>query len=80
MWVACAHPGIPLSSGPACKSAPPEPTTVWLARGRSTDEAHCTVRFTLSRETRAEDVETTLTALATVLEEMETTVRFLPCK
>ncbi|MCH8024375.1 MAG: aminotransferase class V-fold PLP-dependent enzyme [Candidatus Marinimicrobia bacterium] len=78
--VALDQHGISLSSGSACKSGSPEPTHVLLAMGRSTDEAHCSVRFTLSRETSAEDVETTLTALATVLEEMETTVRFLPCK
>jgi cysteine sulfinate desulfinase/cysteine desulfurase-like protein len=48
--------------------------------GRTAEEAHCSVRFSLSRETTEEDIEETLTALESVLEEMETTVRFLPCK
>ena len=78
--VALDQHGISLSSGSACKSGSPEPTHVLLAMGRSTAEAHCSVRFTLSRETSAEDVATTLATLATVLEELETTVRFLPCK
>ncbi len=78
--VALDQHGISLSSGSACKSGSPEPTHVLLAMGRSTTQAHCSVRFTLSRETSAEDVATTLATLATVLEELETTVRFLPCK
>ncbi|MEE9466003.1 MAG: IscS subfamily cysteine desulfurase, partial [Candidatus Neomarinimicrobiota bacterium] len=78
--VALDQHGISLSSGSACKSGSPEPTHVLLAMGISAAEAHCSVRFSLSRETTAEDVQTTLAALATVLEELETTVRFLPCK
>jgi selenocysteine lyase/cysteine desulfurase len=38
------------------------------------------VRFSLSHYTTPDDVEYTVKALAQVLEELETTVRFLPCK
>jgi cysteine sulfinate desulfinase/cysteine desulfurase-like protein len=38
------------------------------------------VRLSLSHETDREDIEATLRAFETVLEELETTVRFLPCK
>ena len=72
--------GISLSSGSACKAGSPEPTHVLIAMGRSDADAHCSVRFSLSRYTTTEDIERTGTALAQVLEEMETTVRFLPCK
>jgi cysteine sulfinate desulfinase/cysteine desulfurase-like protein len=48
--------------------------------GRSEEEAHCAVRFSLSSETTAEDIDYTIDALGQVLEEMESTVRFLPCK
>ncbi len=48
--------------------------------GRSDEDAHCSVRFSLSHATTGEDIDDTLAALGQVLEEMETTVRFLPCK
>ena len=54
--------------------------TVPLAMGRTEEQAHCAVRFSLSRATTEEDVDATVCALGEVLEEMESTVRFLPCK
>jgi len=72
--------GIALSSGSACKSGSPDPTHVLLAMGRSEEEAHCSVRFSLSHQTTEKDITYTLNALKIVLQEMETTVRFLPCK
>jgi cysteine desulfurase NifS len=72
--------GIALSSGSACKAGSPDPTHVLMAMGRSAEEAHCAVRLSLSRDTTAEDVDATITALDEVLEELATTVRFLPCK
>jgi cysteine sulfinate desulfinase/cysteine desulfurase-like protein len=72
--------GISLSSGSACKSGSPDPTHVLKAMGRSDDDAHCSIRVSLSAETTAEDVEGAVAALGKVLEDLETTVRFLPCK
>ncbi|MFQ5776933.1 MAG: IscS subfamily cysteine desulfurase [Terriglobia bacterium] len=72
--------GIALSSGSACKSGSPEPSHVLLAMGMGPADAHCAVRFSLSSKTTEEDIEQTLKALEQVLGEMETTVRFLPCK
>jgi cysteine desulfurase NifS len=72
--------GISLSSGSACKAGSPEPTHVLLAMGRSAEEAHCSLRFSLSHDTTDEDIDHTVAALEHVLEEMKTTVRFLPCK
>ena len=72
--------GVSLSSGSACMSGSPEPTHVLLAMGKSEKDAHCAVRFSLSHDTSERDVDETLKALELVLEEMETTVRFLPCK
>jgi len=71
---------VALSSGYACKSGSPDPTHVLLAMGRSEEEAHCSVRFSLSYQTTEKDINDTLKAIKVVLEEMETTVRFLPCK
>ena len=78
--VALDQHGISLSSGSACKSGSPEPTHVLLAMGRSEAEAHCAIRLSLSHLTTAAEVDATVHALGQVLEEMETTVRFLPCK
>ena len=72
--------GISLSSGSACKAGSPDPTHVLMAMGKTAEEAHCSVRFSLSHDTTSEEIEKTAAALDHVLEEMETTVRFLPCK
>ena len=72
--------GISISSGSACKSGSPEPTHVLIAMGRSSAEAHCAVRLALSHSTTEEEIDETLLALERVLKDMETTVRFLPCK
>ncbi len=77
--IAMDRHGIALSSGSACKSGSPEPTHVLLAMGRTEQEAHCSVRFSLSRDTTEEDIDNTLKALAGVLEE-KNTVRLIPCK
>jgi cysteine sulfinate desulfinase/cysteine desulfurase-like protein len=48
--------------------------------GKPAKDVHCSVRFSLSRDTTEADVDDTVAALEHVLEELETTVRFLPCK
>jgi cysteine desulfurase NifS len=78
--IALDQHGISLSSGSACKSGSPEPTHVLAAMGRTDEEAHCSVRLSLSERTTEDDIQATLQALARVLEELEATVRFLPCK
>ncbi|MFQ5558945.1 MAG: cysteine desulfurase family protein, partial [Acidimicrobiales bacterium] len=78
--VALSRHGISLSSGSACKSGSPEPTHVLLAMGVSETDAHCSIRLSLSADTTRADVDAAIAALRAVLEELETTVRFLPCK
>lgn len=77
--IAMDQHGISLSSGSACKSGAPEPTHVLMAMGRTEEEAHCSVRFSLSRNNTDEDINETISALAQVLEE-KNTVRLMPCK
>ena len=77
--IALDQQGVSLSSGSACKSGSPEPTYVLIAMGRTEQEAHCSVRFSLSRHTTEEDIDDTVLALAQVLEE-KNTVRLMPCK
>ena len=78
--VALDQRGISLSSGSACKSGSPEPTHVLIAMGKSVEDAHCAVRFSLSHTTIETDIDNTVSAIEEILEEMKTTVRFLPCK
>jgi cysteine desulfurase NifS len=77
--IAMDRQGIALSSGSACKSGSPEPTHVLIAMGRTEEEAHCSVRFSLGYDTTEEDIDETIAALARVLEE-KNTVRLIPCK
>jgi cysteine sulfinate desulfinase/cysteine desulfurase-like protein len=51
-----------------------------LAMGISEPDAHCAIRFSLSGFTTEEGIAYVGEAMARVLEEMESTVRFLPCK
>jgi cysteine desulfurase NifS len=77
--IALDQHGIALSSGSACKSGSPEPTHVLIAMGRTEQEAHGSVRFSLSRYTTEDEVNQTVSALAQVLEEKDR-VRLIPCK
>jgi len=77
--IAMDRHGIALSSGSACKSGSPEPTHVLLAMGRTEEEAHSSLRFSLSRDTAKKDIDATLVALKQVLEEKDT-VRLISCK
>jgi cysteine desulfurase NifS len=78
--VALDQKGVMLSSGSACKSGSPDPSHALLAMGMSDEDAHCAIRLSLSAHTTAKDIDYVAKALSEVLEEMETTVRFLPCK
>jgi len=77
--IALDQHGISLSSGSACKSGSPEPTHVLIAMGRTEEQAHCSVRFSLSRYTSEEDIDYTVSALEQVLKEKDL-VRLMPCK
>lgn len=78
--IALDQKGIMLSSGSACKAGSPEPSHALLAMGMSPEEAHCAVRFSLSSDTTEMDIDYVITAFKEVLAEMETVVRFIPCK
>jgi cysteine desulfurase NifS len=77
--IAMDQHGISLSSGSACKSGSPEPTHVLIAMGRTKEQAHCSVRFSLSRYTTEEDIDYAVSALEQVLKEKDL-VRLMPCK
>jgi cysteine desulfurase NifS len=77
--IALDQHGISISSGSACKSGSPEPTHVLIAMARTKEQAHCSVRFSLSRYTTEEDIDYTVSALEQVLKEKDL-VRLMPCK
>ena len=51
-----------------------------MAMGKTAEEAHCAVRFSLFHGTTQQDIDETAAALGRVLDEPENTIRFLPCK
>ncbi len=80
MVVALDQHGVSLSSGSACKAGSPDPTHVLIAMGKSIEEAHCSVRFSLDYTTTQKDIDKAVECIQEVLDEMESTVRFLSCK
>jgi cysteine desulfurase NifS len=78
--IAMDQKGVALSSGSACKAGSPEPSHALLAMGLSNENAHCAVRFSLSESTTEHEIKRVTEILKEVLEELESTVRFLPCK
>jgi cysteine desulfurase len=59
--------GICVSTGSACSTGEPEPSHVLLAMGLRAREAQGSIRVSLGRETRAEELDTTVPALADVV-------------
>jgi cysteine desulfurase len=56
--------GICVSTGSACSTGDPEPSHVLLAMGLSKKEAQGSVRISLGRDTREEDIDATVEALS----------------
>jgi len=59
--------GIAASTGSACSSGTLEPSHVQLAMGRSHEQAHGSLRFSLGRENTAAQIEETITTLARIV-------------
>ncbi len=72
--------GVSISSGSACKSGNPDPSHALSAMGLTEEEAHCAVRLSLGSATQSEDIDLALDALARVLKESLTAVRFVSCR
>lgn len=67
--------GIYVSTGSACHSHDPTPSHVLLAIGLSPDVAVTSLRFSLSRDTTAEDIDAAATAVRAAVVELRTLVR-----
>lgn len=59
-----------ISTGSACSTGDPEPSHVLLAMGFTALEAQSSIRVSLGRGTRKEDIETTVRALAATVEKL----------
>lgn len=62
--------GICVSTGSACSTGDPEPSHVLLAMGLSAREAQGSVRLSLGRETREEDIAAAVQALVDTVERL----------
>jgi cysteine desulfurase len=64
--------GIAIATGAACAAADEAPSHVLLAIGRTADEAQCSLRITLGRQTTAEQIEHFLLVYKQVLTRLAT--------
>jgi len=78
--IALDERGVSISSGSACTAGHPEPSHVLLAMGRSEEEAHCSLRFSIGEKNTMEEIEETLQILNEIVNENETIVRFVSCR
>lgn len=69
--------GIIVDTGSACAAATLKPDYILMAIGRNHEEAHGSIRFTLSRYTTEADIETTLAKLVPIVERLraQSTIR-----
>jgi cysteine desulfurase len=56
--------GIYVSTGSACSTGDPEPSHVLLAMGLSPKEAQGSIRISIGKDTREEDIDTVVGVLA----------------
>jgi len=62
--------GVAVSTGSACSSGSLEPSHVLIAIGKTPDEAHGSLRFSLSSMTSAEDIEYVIGVLPGIVERL----------
>ena len=72
--------GISLSSGSACRSGSPVPSHALLAMGLSEEDAHCSVRLSLGRHNKLEEIEYTISMLRETIKSANSSVSFVPCR
>ncbi|HSD19684.1 MAG TPA: aminotransferase class V-fold PLP-dependent enzyme [Anaeromyxobacter sp.] len=78
--LALGRRGVHLSSGSACHSGDPEPSRTLLAMGRTPEEAHCSVRFSLGAGQTEADVDEALSRIGETLAASRAAVRFVACR
>jgi|GEM_PF-7028206 hypothetical protein len=71
---------LSISSGSACRSGSPKPSSVLLAIGLSEEEAHCTARLSLGPENTFEEIDRAAVLFEEVVSRAWNSVRFVPCR
>jgi cysteine desulfurase NifS len=72
--------GICFSSGSACHSSSPEPSSTLLAMGLTEEQAHCTVRFSLGYQNTPEEITYVIFSLKEILLKAKNIIRFVSCR
>ena len=72
--------GIFFSSGSACSSGSEKPSHVLLAMGLTEEEAHCSLRFSLSFDQTKEDIKKLLSELQLIVQNSKHIIKFVPCR
>jgi cysteine desulfurase len=62
--------GIYVSTGSACSTGDPEPSHVLLAMGLSPKEAQGSIRISLGKNSREDDIESAAAALADMIKRL----------
>jgi cysteine desulfurase len=70
MLIALDLAGVACSTGAACSSGAVEPSHVLLAIGLSPDEARSSLRFSLGRQTTAQEIDHAIAAIPAVVERL----------
>ncbi len=72
--------GIYFSSGSACHAGSSDPSHALLAMGLGIEDAHCSVRFSLSYHSQEEEIDKTIKLLKKIINDSKNIVRFVSCK
>jgi len=72
--------GVCFSSGSACHSSSPEPSSTLLAMGLSNEQAHCTVRFSLGYQNTREEIRYVIANLKEIILNAKNIIRFVSCR
>ena len=78
--LAMSRQGIFFSSGSACSAGSAKPSHVLLAMGLTEEEAHCSLRFSLSANQTKEEVKLLLTKLEKIVKNSKNIIKFVPCR
>ena len=78
--LALSRQGIFFSSGSACSAGSAKPSHVLLAMGLTEEEAHCSLRFSISIDQTIEDIEHLFIELKNIVKNSKTIIKFVPCR
>lgn len=71
MVIYASQEGLMLSTGSACSTVDPDPSHVLRAIGRTEEEANASIRITLGRTSRQEDVQRIVQTLQRIFEKVQ---------